>query len=283
MGNTTVRSTFFGTSSIYITDGTTGVFTDAFVSRPNLLKVALGRIEPNLNRIRSALVDGAVGPLDAVFTAHSHYDHALDSAVAVKLKGGILYGSESTLNVGRGNGLGESQLHNICDGDEYRFGNFFIRVFEGTHSPGDHYPGTIDAPLRPPAKAEAYKNRGTFSFLVTHPTGTIFIHPSANFVPYQFDGIQADLIYLGIGALGAQDEKFRSDYWRHTVEAIKPQLVIPVHWDNFGRPLTRKLRPLPRFLDKFKNTKEFLNRKSAEGGPVILWQDALETITPFQR
>ena len=281
MTGTPLRATFFGTSSIYLTDGTTGIFTDAFLTRPPLLKVAFGRIRPKPRLIASILEQGNVGVLDAIFTAHSHHDHALDSADVIKLKGGILYGSESTLNIGRGAGLDESRLHRIADGDRYRLGDFDVQVFEGRHSPGNRYPGIIDRPLSTPARGSAFKDGGCFSYLVIHPSGRVFIHPSANFVPNRFDGVHADVLYLGIGALGVQDGQFRNGYWRHVVDAIQPRLIIPVHWDNFGRPLSKRLRPLPRFMDRFAGTTEFLDRQTARGAPAIRWQGALETIALF--
>lgn len=278
----TVRSTFFGTSSIYLTDDEHGIFIDGFLSRPSLLRIGFGRISPNQNVIARSLERGNVTTLDAVFTAHSHFDHAMDSAEVIALRGGALFGSESTLNIGRGAGLAERLLHVIGDGDEFRFGDFAVRVFEGIHSPGNRYPGAIDEPLRAPAKADAFKEGGCFSFLITHPTGSMFIHPSANFVPDKFLGVHAEVLYLGVGALGAQDVRFQEDYWRHVVEPIGPKVILPVHWDNFGRPLTKPLRPLPRFLDKFTRTEQFLERKIVSSEATLKWQDAFETITPFE-
>ncbi|MFC7614008.1 hypothetical protein ACFQV2_11035 [Actinokineospora soli] len=169
----------------------------------------------------------------------------------------------------------------IADGDEITVGAFTVRVFEGVHSPGDRYPGTIDAPLVPPARARDYRTGACYSFLITHPAGTALIHPSANFVPHRFDGLDVDVLYLGIGMLGAQSERFQDDYWRHVVEATGPDLVVPVHWDNFGRPLDRKPRPLPFFLDKFRRSEEFLERKTAAAGIRWRFQQPFETIAPF--
>jgi len=275
----TVRATFFGTSSLYLTDGTSGIFIDAFLTRPSLFKVLFGKIRPDIGHIRKALADGNVGAVDALFTGHSHHDHALDSAEVLKVTGGHLYGSESTLNIGRGAGLDEGRLHRIGDGDQLAFGAFSVRVFRGVHSPGDRYPGTIDRPLVPPAKASEYRTGGTFSFHITHPAGNVLIHPSANFVAGTFGGVEADVLYLGIGGLGAQDKQFQEDYWSNTVGAVHPARIYPIHWDNFGRALTRPLKPMPRVLDNFARTKAFLATR--RGAPIV-WQDALETVTLFQ-
>ncbi|MET9633495.1 MBL fold metallo-hydrolase [Lentzea sp. NPDC006480] len=277
-----VRSTFFGTSSVHITDGVSGILVDGFFTRPSLLRVVLGRpIASSSNVVAATLARGGIEHLDAVFVAHSHYDHVLDAPEIVRRAGGVLHGSESTLNVGRGAGLGASSMKRVSDGSTHTFGDFTVRVFEGVHSPGDRYPGTIDSPLVPPARASAYRTGGCYSFLFEHPTGTILVHPSANFVPHKFDGLRVDLLYLGIGGLGAQPAQFQDDYWQHTVEATRPGLVIPVHWDNFGRSLGRRPRPMPRLLDKFARTKDLLDRKSAESGIPVRFQQPFDTITPF--
>ncbi|MEU0078913.1 hypothetical protein [Micromonospora tulbaghiae] len=43
------------------------------------------------------------------------------------------------------------------------------------------------------------------------------------------------------------------------------------------------LRPLPAVFDRFAVTKAFLDRKSAESGIPVRFQDAFEVIEPFAR
>lgn len=282
MGNSPrVQATFFGTSTIYFTDGKSHLMIDGFLTRPPLAQVFLGRIAPNPQRIREVLDRGGVTELDALFAAHSHYDHVMDSPEVVKQLGGTLHGSESTLNVGRGADLAEDQMRVIQDGDTFRFGDFSVRVIEGIHSPGKKFPGTIDAPLRTPARGGSYREGGSYSFHITHPAGTALVHPSANFVPGKFAGLDADVVYLGVGALGTQSEQFRSDYWHHVVTATNPNCVIPVHWDHFGIPLSKNLRALPPLLDKFSVMKADVQRRCATQGISLFPQKALQTIDLF--
>lgn len=276
-----VRSTFFGTTTVYVTDGRSGILVDGFLTRPPLRRVVFGRIAPDVARITADLARGGVERLDALLVAHSHYDHALDAPEVVKHLGGTLYGSESTLNIGRGAGLAEESMAVIHDGDEITAGAFTVRVLEGVHSPGERYPGTIDRPLVPPAKAAEYRTGGCYSYLITHPAGTMLVHPSANFVPHKFDDLDVDFLYLGIGALGAQPPRFQDDYWHHVVEATAPRWFVPIHWDHFGRPLSKKLRPMPFFLDRFRRTRELLDRKTAAEGIPWRFQEPFEAIAPF--
>ena len=47
-----VRCTFFGTSSLYLTDGTTGIFIDAFLTRPSLSTLEHEPIKPDIDLIK---------------------------------------------------------------------------------------------------------------------------------------------------------------------------------------------------------------------------------------
>ena len=97
--------TWLGGSTLLIDDGESAVLTDGFFSRPGLARVGLGRIAPSAARIDGCLARAGVRRLAAVLPVHTHYDHALDSAVVAERTGATLIGGESAANVGRGRGL----------------------------------------------------------------------------------------------------------------------------------------------------------------------------------
>lgn len=253
---------------------------DGFFTRPPLLRALLGTIAPNPRHIQELLARGGESALDALFVAHSHYDHVMDSPEVVK-QIGTLYGSESSLNLGRGANLGEERMSVIGDGGQFNVGDVTVQVIEGNHCPGYRYPGTIDTPLATPTKASNYRDGNCYSFHITHPTGTVLVHPSANFVPNKFTGLDVDVLYLGVGILGTQSEQFREDYWRHVVTSTSPSRIVPVHWDHFGQPLSRNLRALPPVFDKFSVMKAFMERRCAQEGIPLTVQKAFETVDLF--
>src|SRR5262249_18589431 len=108
--NGTVTVTFLGTTTLLFDDGGTQIMTDGFFSRPPLLQVARGKLETDTKAADAALKRAKVERLKALFVAHSHYDHAFDAAYVAKKTEAKLYGSASTLNVGRGGGLGDEQM-----------------------------------------------------------------------------------------------------------------------------------------------------------------------------
>lgn len=245
---------FLGVSSLLFGDGRTTVLADGFVSRPPMRRVLFGRIAPDHARITAAITRLGAGNLDAVFCAHSHFDHALDAPVWARETGADLLGSPSTAQIGRGLGVPESALRVVRDGDSVTYGDFTLTFVEVPHSHGDRYPGEITAPVVPPARAAAWRTGACWSVLLTHPRGRILVHASANHRPGALRALRADTVYLGVGALGRRDAGFVADYWDEVVTATGARRVILVHWDDFFVPLDRPPRALPYLADDLDRT-----------------------------
>lgn len=241
---------FLGTSSVLLTDGATAVLGDGFVTRPGALRVLTGPIAPDREIVRSAIDRLGVSELAAVFCAHSHYDHALDAPLWSLATAAELIGSESTANIGRGLDLPESALRVVADGDTLTYGSFELTFIDSVHSHGDRFPGTIDKPLRPPARAGEWKTGSAYSVLIAHPRGRILLHASANYRSGMLTGHRADVVYLGIGGLGKQSPDFLNAYWDEVVRATGARRIILVHWDDFFVGLDRPLRAAPNFFDR---------------------------------
>ncbi|MDT0202340.1 MBL fold metallo-hydrolase [Nocardioides sp. AE5] len=237
--------TFLGVASLLITDGRTSLLTDGFFSRPSLIKVALGRLSPDRARIDSALRRADIERLAAVLPVHSHFDHVMDSADVARSTGAVLVGGRSSANVGRGHGLAEEQITVATPGEALYFGDFTVTLIEGAHCPPDRYPGTIEAPVTPPARASAYRCGESWSTLIAHVEGwSALVQGSAGFVPGALAGHRADVVYLGVGQLGIQSEDYLRTYWAETVRAVGARRVVLIHWDDFFRGLDEPLRAL---------------------------------------
>ena len=50
-----ITSTFYGTSSVHLTDGETSIFVDAFLTRPSFARLVVGRLRPNDSEIDAVL------------------------------------------------------------------------------------------------------------------------------------------------------------------------------------------------------------------------------------
>ena len=276
--------TWLGVATLLIDDGGSALMTDGFFSRPNLLTVGLSRLAPSLERVIGCLERARISRLDAVMPVHTHYDHALDSAVVAARTGAKLIGGESAANIGRGHELPEDQLVVATSGEAITLGAYEVTLIESKHSPPDRYPGVITEPLAPPAKVTEYKCGEAWSTLVHHrPTDRrLLIQGSAGFVAGALSGQRADAVYLGVGQLGLLPEQYMADYWTETVRAVGARRVILIHWDDFFRPLTEPLRALPYVADDLDTTVRVLSRLAAEDDVALHMPSAWQPENPWR-
>jgi L-ascorbate metabolism protein UlaG (beta-lactamase superfamily) len=265
-----LRISFLGVATLLLDDGQTAILTDGFFSRPGKWRVFTGRVEPEMDSITRGLKRAGIaerpGALAAVITVHSHYDHAMDAPEVAKRTGALLVGSASTANVGRGWGLDEAQIRVTQPGDTLRFGKFSVRFIAGRHAPTGITGGEITAPLVPPARATDYKEGRSDILLVEHGTQRVLIVGSAGFEPGALRGVQADVVLLGIGALGPRDDAYRDALWREVVTGVGAKRVIPIHWDDFWLPSQdpmQPMKPMPPPLDRFAVSMDFLRARAA--------------------
>lgn len=251
-----LRLRFAGVSTLVFDDGETAFATDGFFSRPGKWATAAGRIGPDRAVVERELKALGVTRLAAVVPLHSHYDHAMDAPLVAQLTGAQLLGSPSTLQIGRGAGLADTQMREVTPGETITLGRFTLRFIASRHSPTPWTDGneveTIDAPLQTPAHASAWRTGTVWSLLVEHGGRRLLVQGSAGFVPGALAGQRAEVVLLGTGTLGKKSAGYQAAYWRETVQATGAKRVVPIHWDDFWIPLgDAPLLAMPYLLDDF--------------------------------
>jgi L-ascorbate metabolism protein UlaG (beta-lactamase superfamily) len=149
-----------------------------------------------------------------------------------------VYGSENCFNLLLALGLPPARLHPVHVGDRLCLGEFTVEVFSAQHpnTPIDRYiNGPLPEELEPPLHLFDYRMDECFSFRIQLDETTILhgVHPSP-----------AQILFAS---------PFRRNQMENQLAAIQPALVVPIHWDDFFRPLSKPIRPmyhLPRFLLK---------------------------------
>jgi L-ascorbate metabolism protein UlaG (beta-lactamase superfamily) len=291
--NGKIKVTFLGTTTLLFDDDKTQLLVDAFVSRPSFWSTGFLRLSSKNAVVEKVVQRTDMTRLAAVFVTHSHYDHALD-AVAIMQEaqkrstrtlatrpGCVdpdnhrplveLHGSESTLRIGENALPTKCQRQLFRPGEEQRFGDFTVKVLLSKHSPptafNDDIGEEIERPFRKPKRAQAYKEGGSYDVLITHrtrsSTHTILVKSSANFIGGMLDGVHAEVLFLGVARLGRQCCAFRERFYEQTVRRVRPDLVVPVHWDNFFDDLTENLRPQYWFADDITGALSFLQSRLA--------------------
>lgn len=263
-----LRVTFLGVSTLLFDDNETAILTDGFFTRPGRLRTFFTKIQPDRELIDCYLKRAGIKKLNAIIVLHSHIDHAFDSAEVARQTHARLIGSESTANIGRGYGLPEEEIHVVKDGDAMCIGRFKIRLIRSCHSPISLLSrvhirhvllkGEIKVPLKLPARGSDYKEGGSYSLLIEHDGKKILVQASAGFKKGALDGQQADVVFLGIATVGNLSPCDQENYWCEVVKAVRPQRIIPIHWDDWSKPLYPKLVPMPWPFDNFHKSMEYL-------------------------
>ncbi len=256
----TVTVTWLGTAGILVSDGKTGILIDPYVSRFSMGKVFFGsKLKPDMGKIQQTVDRLGKKNISLILVSHSHFDHVADAPYFAGITGAPIAGTESTLNVCRGAGLPEEQIVLVTNGQTMKAGAFTIRFIESRHGPALFgrvpYPGAINAPLAQPARASAYRLGGVYSIIISHPSGTLVHHGSAGFIPNMYDGISADTLFLGIAGRGDTEA-----YLTETALKLKVRDLVPIHFDNFFKPLRGDMPILPN-----QRIGEFFKKAGAHG------------------
>jgi len=271
-----VKVTFFGTSTLLFDDGQDQILIDGFFSRPPVGKVAFGKVKSNEPLIRQLINKHNIKTLKGVFVCHSHYDHSMDAPLLSKITGAKLYGSSSTLNVGKGEKLADSLMIEFVPSSKLKIGNFQITVLNSKHTPPFRLFGksnatdpnhpNIDHPLSQPAKVDHYIEGGTYDFYIECRGKRFLVKASTNFVDNALNNYPCDVLFLGSAMLGIQAKDFQQKYYTETVRATGTKTIIPIHWDNFMKPLTAPLIALPNISDNVDAGFRFLLEKTSADG-----------------
>jgi L-ascorbate metabolism protein UlaG (beta-lactamase superfamily) len=230
---------WFGTAAYRLEYAGKVLWIDPWFSRQGLLTLRRGAIEPV-----TAEIDKYMDRADAIVIGHSHYDHAADLPYIAPKTQAPVYGSESTANILRAHGTDESQIRVVTSGGSLEEGPFKVTFVPSAHGsimgkvPGDF---DIGPDIQPPLKAADYGHGGVFGLLVEVGGYRIYHKGSAALIEENESGVRADLLLLGI-SIRADTERF---VYR-VVQMIDPQILMPMHYDYFFRPLGKGLRLVPR-------------------------------------
>ena len=249
-----MKVTYFGTTTLLFDDGQDQILFDAHLTRPSLMKYIFGSEGTDTALADQLLAAHPMDRLRAIFISHSHHDHVMDAPYIAKKTGAHVFGSISALNVCRGGGVPEAQLTGFTEETEFTVGDFRIRVIPSLHSKptilNNDLGQTIDAPLKQPARLRDYKEGGSWDFYIEHQGRRFLIRPSFNYIEHQLDGIRADVLFLGTAGLAKADTATKEAFFRETIDKVRPELVIPVHWDNFFSRLDRPAKGMIPLVEK---------------------------------
>lgn len=240
---------YLGISNLYFDDGQTAILFDACLTRPSLEQVVFSKITSNGALLDRILAASGISKIDSIFVSHSHYDHALDLAYLAQKFDSHIYGSSSTVNIGRGADMREEKMTCFKSGFTYHIGHFKITVLKSRHSKPFFFNNDlgqkISSPLKEPAWAWQFKEGGSYDFLVENQGRKYLIRPSFAYVTGELKNVRADYLFQGITTLSKEKQAYQENFFAETIATVRPKVVVPLHWDNFTKSLDRPTSYLP--------------------------------------
>ena len=229
-----LRFRWLGNSGlVWTADGHT-LAHDPFLTRPPLHKVFWGRVEPD-----RALVERHLPICDDILVTAARWDHFMDVPAVAQRTGARCYGPARVCELLETLGVPQGQVYEIQAGDRLELGPFRVHALPGEHTPTplDRFlngplPGRLEPPLRIRDYRMADRTDQLCYWIGVGGTGWQLARPRA--LPNMPLGEPADvLIVMPFETPGRL---------RRLMAEVQPRLVIPYHWDNLFRPLSR----LPR-------------------------------------
>lgn len=234
----TLTYRWLGTAGLEFTGDGYTLLVDPFFTRPSTTALLRGARVP----ANAALAARYISRADALLVTHPHYDHVMDVPAVMQLTGARAYGSPNTCTLLAWHGIPEGQIQSVQVGDCFEVGPFKVTVFPAAHTRlplSRLFNGALPAHLRedgpggPQAKSPLplrlwqYRMDTCFSFRIQAGERVILVgnHP-----------VRADTVFLA----PYMPEKELSAFLR----AANPELIIPIHWDDFTQPLSRSIRPM---------------------------------------
>jgi L-ascorbate metabolism protein UlaG (beta-lactamase superfamily) len=219
---------WLGVAGVELKAGNQVLAIDPFFTRPSLVDMLLRPVSPVLSLSAEKLPE-----CQFVLVTHSHYDHLLDVPEVLRHTGAVAYGSPNTCQLLQLLGIPTSQVHEIHKGDQLSLGAYEVEVLAGQHSwiPfGGIFNGRLQQGLHPPLRAQDYRMDYCLGYRIT-VMGSRLLVCAAEPQP-------AEVLFAV-----AQES---SGYYLQLFRGVSPHTFVPIHWDNFTRPLSKPVRRFAR-------------------------------------
>jgi len=254
-----IRFRWLGTVGIELVVNDQVLLIDPYFTRFPVWKLVSGRVRPN-----RALIPDLIQRADYVLVTHAHFDHMMDVPALVRSTGGVAVGSPNTCRLLTVAGVPHGRIQEVYAGDSLSLGEYQVEVLMGEHIRLPLFtPGPLRYELEPPLRVRDYRMDWYYSFLISVNGQRLLTDPGTR----PEDAAAADVLFV-------YPIRPRA-YYGSLLPLVQPKLVVPCHWDDFLRPLSKALRPLWKLPRRAFPPPKRVN--------LAEFRDTVEAITPGTR
>jgi L-ascorbate metabolism protein UlaG (beta-lactamase superfamily) len=209
--------TWMGAASLVFRLGDEILAVDPFLTRPNLRQLLTAELHPDTERVRSFLPQ-----CSHILVSHAHHDHLMDVPAVMAQTGTDVFAPPNACNLLEALDVDPGRIHCIQAGEKFTLGAFDVEVVTGHHIwlPLPIF-GKLPARLHHPPRFREYRMDVALAFLVTAKGVRFAVAPA--------EPVQADILFAYPYAV--------RKLWKN-MQHLPPVTVVPIHWDNFFRPLS---------------------------------------------
>jgi L-ascorbate metabolism protein UlaG (beta-lactamase superfamily) len=226
-GKVSLSFRWLGAAGVMLKAGGQVLALDPFFTRPSLVQM-LRPVSPDPSLVAKKLPE-----CNVLLVTHSHYDHLLDVPEVLHHTGAAAYGSPNTCQLLKLLGVPQKQVNEVQVGDKLSLGTFKVEVIAGQHSPipfGWIFNGRLRPGLRPPLRVQDYRMDVCLGYCITVMGSRLLVCAG--------EPQPADILF----AVAQESRK----YYLRLFRGVRPHTFVPIHWDNFTRPLSKPLRKFTR-------------------------------------
>lgn len=206
---------------------------DPYFTRIPFWQLWVGRVTPD-----RAIIEQCLPRADYILVTHSHFDHLMDVPATLQHTGAVAFGSRNTCRILEIHGIPPGQRMEVLAGEHIDLEEFQVDVLQSPgHSPPGFGPKPVSPGLRLPLKARDYSTDDFYAFLVSVDGFRVLCG-----IPlFPQRAAPVDLWLPGM-FIGMEYREYA--YWMRLVSILRPKTIIPVHWDNDLRPLSKPEQPM---------------------------------------
>jgi L-ascorbate metabolism protein UlaG (beta-lactamase superfamily) len=229
-----VKVTWLGVAGLKVTDGITTILIDPVFTKPSLSHWILNsKFRSNKELVQSSLKTIEVTSVDAIFSSHTHFDHAVDLIEIANQTKATIFGGVSIERMIYAEKNDKTKYQKLNDRDEVNIGQFKIISYRRSHAPILH---SLDWKFLPGEIYESfsyhfydYREGEIWSYRIEHPKARLIVDQGSHlFEENKKYKNQTDAYFVGVA-----NKKSLDDLVQNNIAVINAPKVIPLHFDFF--------------------------------------------------